>query len=118
MNTTITIEQMAQKLAELQQQLRETNKRLEIAEKRTLLSKDVLTLEEAALYIGQKKSNVYKMTHRLEIPFYKPCGKMNYFERAELDAWMRRGRVNSADEINNEAQRRLQDMNSRNASRR
>lgn len=115
MNTQpqLTIEQMARQLAELQQQLRETNNRLENAEKRSLLSKDVLTLEEAALYLGMKKSNLYKMTHRMEIPFYKPQGKMNYFERAELDAWMRRGRSMSRAEIDAQVQVRIGEMNAR-----
>lgn len=108
-----TIEQMTRQIAELQQQLRELNHRLETAEKRTLLSKDVLTLEEAALYLGMKKSNLYKMTHRMEIPFYKPQGKMNYFERTDLDAWMRRGRSMSRDEIDAQAQARIGEMNAR-----
>ena len=109
----ISIEEMARQMADLQRQLRETNKRLEEAEKRTLLSKDILTLEEAALYLGVKRSQLYKLTHRMEIPFYNPQGKMNYFERAELDAWMRRGRSNSKTEIETEAQQRLDAMNAK-----
>ena len=61
--------------------------------------KDVLPLSEAADYLGLTKSALYKLTHRNEIPFYKPNGKMCYFERHELDSWMRRGPVMSNAQI-------------------
>ena len=61
--------------------------------------KDVLPLSDAADYLGLTRSALYKLTHNNEIPFYKPHGKMCYFERIELDNWMRRGLVMSKTQI-------------------
>lgn len=53
-----------------------------------LLQKDVLTSEEAAIYMGLSKSYLYKLTMNRAIPHYKPTGKMCYFKRTELDEWL------------------------------
>ena len=42
--------------------------------------KDVLTLEEAAKFMGIARSSLYKLTHEQLIPFFKPNGKMVFFE--------------------------------------
>lgn len=52
-------------------------------------AKQVLTLEEAALFMGISKSSLYKMTHKHELPFFRPNGKIIYFEKSELLNWMR-----------------------------
>ena len=41
---------------------------------------------------------------RKDIPFYKPEGKTIYFDRLELEAWMKRNRVSSNDEIQSKVQ--------------
>ncbi len=56
-------------------------------------TKEVLTSEEAARYMGISKSYLYKLTMRQEIPHFKPMGKMCYFNRAELEAWLQQNRV-------------------------
>lgn len=71
------------------------------------LAKPFLTVEELATYLGVKTSYVYKMTHNREIPYYKPGGKMVYFNREEIDEWVLSQRVATADEIRNEARRRI-----------
>ena len=43
--------------------------RIEILENTLSAAKEVLTLEEAALFMGISKSSLYKMTHRHELPF-------------------------------------------------
>jgi excisionase family DNA binding protein len=48
-----------------------------------------LTLEEAATFTGISKSYLYKLTHRGSIPFSKPQGKLIFFERLELENWLR-----------------------------
>lgn len=63
-------------------------------------TKEVLTSDEAARYMGISKSYLYKLTMRQQIPHYKPMGKMCYFNRAELESWLQRNRVATADEIN------------------
>ena len=47
-------------------------------------SKEVLNLEEAAMFLGISKSSLYKMTHNQVIPYFKPNNKMVYFEKSEL----------------------------------
>ena len=56
-------------------------KRVEVLENTLSAGKEVLTLEEAALFMGVTKSSLYKMTHEQTIPYYKPNGKMVYFEK-------------------------------------
>lgn len=59
-----------------------------IAARIKCVSKEVLSLEEAAEYMGVSKGQMYKLTREREIPHSKPGGKMCYFRRADLDAWM------------------------------
>ena len=53
-----------------------------------ILSKEVLTLEEAGYYLGMSKSNLYKLTSRREISFYSPGGKKIYFKKSEIESWV------------------------------
>ena len=46
---------------------------------------------------------LYKMTASRKIPHYKPGGRYIYFERAELDKWIREGAVKTEEQINDEA---------------
>lgn len=66
-------------------------------------TKEVLTSEEAARYMGISKSYLYKLTMRQQIPHYKPMGKMCYFNRAELETWLQNNRVATGEEINGRA---------------
>lgn len=68
-----------------------------------LAAKNVLTLEDVAALTGLSKSHLYKMTCRKEIPYYKPNGKLVYFDRAEVEAWMKQNRVNTAQEASQQA---------------
>ena len=65
--------------------------------------KQMLTFKEACRYLGITKDWLYKMTHRRAIPYFKPGGKMIYFQRADLDAYMSKGKVMSTAEIEAEA---------------
>lgn len=56
-------------------------------------TKEVLTSDEAARYMGISKSYLYKLTMRQQIPHYKPMGKMCYFNRVELESWLQSNRV-------------------------
>ncbi|WP_314311641.1 helix-turn-helix domain-containing protein [Hoylesella saccharolytica] len=62
-------------------------------------TKEVLTSNEAARYLGISKSYLYKLTMRQQIPHYKPMGKMCYFNRGELEQWLQSNRVSMATEI-------------------
>ena len=62
-------------------------------------SKEVLTSEEAAQYMGISKSTLYKLTMTRAIPHYKPTGNRCYFNRVELENWLQSYRVAPATEI-------------------
>jgi excisionase family DNA binding protein len=72
-------------IADTIQQINERQKRIE---KMILSQKNVLTFEEAAGYIGISKSHLYKLTMNKSLPFYRPRGKMIYFDKNELDNWL------------------------------
>ena len=84
--------------------------RIKVLEHLIFDSKDVLTLEEAAIFMGISKSSLYKMTHKHEIPFYRPNGKLIYFEKSELLKWMRQNRSMSEEEINVTAVNHLSEL--------
>jgi len=67
-------------------------------------SKEVLTSDEAARYLGISKSYLYKLTMKQKIPHYKPLGKMCYFNREELEQWLQTNRVATDEEISQQAQ--------------
>ena len=66
-------------------------------------TKAVLTVDEAARYMGIAKSTLYKMMMRREIPYSKPNGKVCFFNRQELEAWLMSNRVATSDEIRDKA---------------
>ena len=67
-------------------------------------TKEVLTSEEAAKYLGISKSYLYKLTMNRAIPCYKPMGKLCYFNRHELEAWLQTNRIATSEEIEQQAQ--------------
>lgn len=73
-------------------------------------AKQVLTLEEAALFMGISKSSLYKMTHKHELPFFRPNGKIIYFEKSELLNWMRQNRSMSEAETKAAATRHMSEL--------
>lgn len=70
-------------------------KRVAELEKRLVDVKDILTIEEASKYTGLSKSYMYKLTSQHLIPYYKPLGKFIYFEKADIDIWLRQNRISS-----------------------
>ena len=84
--------------------------RIEVLENTLSAAKEVLTLEEAALFMGISKSSLYKMTHRHELPFFRPNGKLIYFEKAELLKWMRQNRSMSEAETKEAAAQKLHEL--------
>lgn len=95
---------------DLEKQVTDLHQKLESMENLLFAGKEVLSLEETAVFMNVTKSNLYHMTHEQTIPFYKPGGKMCYFEKSELLKWMRRNRVSSMEEIEEEANSRLQEL--------
>lgn len=75
-----------------------------VTAKTLFCTKEVLTSDEAARYMGVSKSYLYKLTMRKQIPHYKPMGKMCYFNRRELEDWLQGNRVSTGKEIDERAQ--------------
>ena len=99
-----------QKDTDLKQQVIALQQRLEAMENVLYSGKEVLSLEEAALFLNVTKSNLYRMTHENTIPYFKPGGKMCYFEKSELLNWMKSNRIASEAEIEAEAHQRMQQL--------
>ena len=87
-----TMEQDLQKVADL------------ITAKVSLNTKEVLTTDEAASYMGVSKSYLYKLTMEKRIPHYKPMGKMCFFNRKEMEMWLQANRVATDEELSQDAQ--------------
>jgi len=66
------------------------------------LSKEILTLEEAADFLSLSKSAIYKLTSKKEIPYYNPGGKKIFFKRTELENWILSSKSISVDEVDDE----------------
>jgi len=79
--------------------------KLDKIEQLTLLqSKQALTTSDASLISGLSKSHIYKLINRKSIPYYKSQGgKLIYFSKDELTAWMLKHRVKTVDEVESEA---------------
>ena len=69
------------------------------------LLKDALTFNEASRLLDLSKSYLYKLTHSRQIPHYKPNGKKIYFKRSDLENWLFRNRVSTADELEQQAEK-------------
>lgn len=67
------------------------------------LQKQVLNFNETCRYLELSQSHLYKLTSTGAIPHYKPNGKKIYFQRQELDQWLLRNRMDSLDEIEQQA---------------
>lgn len=50
---------------------------------------ETLTVEEAAAFLGFKKSYLYKLTCTRQIPHFKYGGRLVLFDRVALETWKR-----------------------------
>ena len=79
--------------------------RVEELERMLFLTKSVLSFDEASRFLNLSKSYLYKLTAGNLIPHYKPQGKMLYFEKSELEAWLRQNPIKTKAQIEQEAQK-------------
>lgn len=68
-----------------------------------VITKNVLTLEEALEYTGYSRSYLYKLTAARKIPYYKPNGKRLFFNREELERWLQQNRITPESELDEKA---------------
>lgn len=74
----------------------------ELLKKQAIQQKEILTIDEAAEFLGLSKSRLYKMTSNKEIPYYKPGGKITYLSRQELEQWILNSRTSSTSDLDDE----------------
>lgn len=67
-----------------------------------LCQKEIFNFDEAAAYLSMSKSTLYKLTAKKEIPHYKP-NRFVFFERSELDNWIRAAAVKTEEQLSQEA---------------
>lgn len=70
--------------------------------KLSLEIKTILTAEQAAEFLGLKPSYLYKLTSDKKIKFYKPQGKLIYFRKEDLEAFLLRNPSESSDKFESE----------------
>ena len=64
--------------------------------------REILCTEEAAAFLKMKVATLYKKTCEQDIPHTKKGNKL-YFYLEELKQWLLKGRVQTVDELRNEA---------------
>lgn len=68
--------------------------KLESIEKNTLLaSKNVLNLKEVEIITGYTEQTIRALMRKRQIPFYRPTGRIVFFDRQEVENWQRTGKV-------------------------
>ena len=106
----MTQQNSVQKDTQLTKLIADLQKRVETLEDMLEAGKEVLTVEEAAKFMGMARSSLYKMTSDQTIPFYRPNGKMIFFEKTDILSWIRKNRVSSREEIEEEARLHMQKL--------
>ena len=96
---------------EQEHKIAELQKRVTSLESLCFETKPVLNLEQASEYLGISRSMLYKMTHTGKINFYKPEGKLIFFEKEELLKWARSNRVKSEETTKADADQKMLELN-------
>lgn len=106
----MTQQNSVQKDTQMTKLIADLQKRVDTLEDMLEAGKEVLTVEEAAKFMGMARSSLYKMTSDQTIPFYRPNGKMIFFEKTDILSWIRKNRVSSREEIEEEARLHMQKL--------
>jgi len=69
--------------------------------------KQALDMNDASVLTGLSKSHLYKLVCSKKVPYYKCNGKLTYFDKTELTAWMLQHRVSTSSEIEAAAANRI-----------
>jgi excisionase family DNA binding protein len=67
------------------------------------MNKDTFTMKELVMYTGLSKQTLYKLTSKRKIPFYSPNGKVLYFDKKEIDKWLKTNRTPTEGEMSQQA---------------
>lgn len=85
----VTMEQLSEKLDR-------------ISELTLIGAKNVLDLQEAAMFTGLSIGHLYRLTSGRKIPHFKKVRKL-YFKKSELEEWMLERKVLTEEEIDKKA---------------
>jgi excisionase family DNA binding protein len=69
--------------------------------------KNILTFEEMCQYRGISKSHGYKETSARKLPYSKPDGKIMYFRREDVEAYMMQNQVKTKTQLEKEVKEGL-----------
>ncbi len=78
------------------------------------MENSLLSVKQAATYLGLKESNLYSKVERQEIPHYR-VGRLIRFKRDDLDTWLTAQKVDCRD-LKEEAQKTLSASRKSNSS--
>lgn len=67
------------------------------------LNKSILNADELCLLLGISKPYLYKLTSKGRIKFYRPFGKLMFFDKDEVVQSLKQNPIKSFDEIENTA---------------
>jgi excisionase family DNA binding protein len=62
----------------------------------------MMNADQAAEYLGVSKAYLYRLTSGSVIPHYKPGGKQLYFDKAELNAYLKTHRIITREQVRKE----------------
>ena len=93
---------VTQKKSVIEELLQKLEERLRSIEVLLPISKVVLNIEEISKLTGLSKSTIYKLTCTARIPHYKQS-KHLFFDREEVEAWLKSNPVKTQEEIEQEA---------------
>lgn len=68
---------------------------------------EILSLNEATVFLKMSKSCLYKITSQKQIPHYVPGGKKIYFRKSDLENWLLQNRITPISEFENSTENYL-----------
>lgn len=87
----------------LLQELIQINSNLTSIQALFSVRRKILNFSDGVKYLGVSESYLYKLTSANKIPFYRPTGKLIFFKKEELDAWLLQNRQATTGEIQQSA---------------
>lgn len=84
--------------------MKSIEERVSELEQMVFMAKNVFSFDEASKFLNLSKSYLYKLTSGNLIPHYKPQVKMLYFEKEQLEEWLRQNPIKTQVQIAREAQ--------------
>ncbi len=73
-----------------------------------ICQKEIWSAKECATYVGISLSTLYKWMFNRQIPYFKPCGKLAFFKRVEVEKWLQTNRYATQQEIEVKANEHIQ----------